>query len=84
MDDHEMIDMHQNRYKYFRWTPRTAKITFAYVVVVPTALVVLAYGTNVRPFLLVSFVEVRKQWKETTYNIKEKLEPKNWLEYIDC
>ncbi|KAI5805627.1 NADH:ubiquinone oxidoreductase 6.6kD subunit, partial [Peziza echinospora] len=38
--------MHQNRYKYFRWTPRTAKITFAYVVVVPGLLGWLAYATK--------------------------------------
>ncbi|KAF8462048.1 NADH:ubiquinone oxidoreductase 6.6kD subunit [Kalaharituber pfeilii] len=38
--------MHQNRYKYFRWTPRTAKITFAYVVVVPSILLWVAYGTE--------------------------------------
>ncbi|KAF2735680.1 hypothetical protein EJ04DRAFT_511629 [Polyplosphaeria fusca] len=25
-----------NRHKYFRWTPRTAWITFAYVVLVPS------------------------------------------------
>ncbi|EPQ66392.1 hypothetical protein BGT96224_2538 [Blumeria graminis f. sp. tritici 96224] len=35
-----------NRYKYFRWTGRTARITFAYVVVVPSILGYLAYKTD--------------------------------------
>ena len=39
--------MHQNRYKFFRWTPRTAKITFWYVVAVPLALGVVAFKTEV-------------------------------------
>lgn len=42
-----LIDMHQNRYKYFRWTPKTAKVTFMYVIVVPAALMALGYGTQV-------------------------------------
>jgi len=38
--------MHMNRYKYFRWTPRTVKITFWYVVVVPSLVGLLAYKTD--------------------------------------
>ncbi|RPB28647.1 hypothetical protein L211DRAFT_833628 [Terfezia boudieri ATCC MYA-4762] len=38
--------MHMNRYKYFRWTPRTVKLTFWYVFAVPTALGYLAYKTE--------------------------------------
>lgn len=36
-----------NRHKYFRWTPRTAWLTFAYVVVVPTILGTAGYMTEV-------------------------------------
>jgi hypothetical protein len=39
--------MNTNRHKYFRWTPRTAWITFAYVLVVPTMVGILAYKTDV-------------------------------------
>ncbi|KAI1326077.1 NADH:ubiquinone oxidoreductase 6.6kD subunit [Xylariaceae sp. FL0255] len=38
--------MQTNRHKYFRWTPRTARITFTYVVVVPALLGILAYKTD--------------------------------------
>ncbi|RKF55469.1 NADHubiquinone oxidoreductase 6.6kD subunit [Golovinomyces cichoracearum] len=37
-----------NRYKYFRWTGRTAKITFAYMVVVPSIIGYIAYTSDVR------------------------------------
>lgn len=40
--------MRKNRYKYFRWTPRTARITFIYVVAVPFLLGVVAKRTDVR------------------------------------
>ncbi|CAI6336581.1 unnamed protein product [Periconia digitata] len=36
-----------NRHKYFRWTPRTAWITFAYVVVVPGLFGIAGYMTDV-------------------------------------
>lgn len=39
--------MNVNRHKYFRWTPRTAWITFAYVVVVPAMLGTAGYMTDV-------------------------------------
>ncbi|KAL2357017.1 hypothetical protein BJ546DRAFT_424476 [Cryomyces antarcticus] len=35
-----------NRAKYFRWTGRTARITFAYVVLVPSMFGYLAYTTD--------------------------------------
>lgn len=43
--------MSMNRYKYFRWTPRTALITINYMVVVPTILTVIAYSTEVCMYL---------------------------------
>lgn len=36
-----------NRHKFFRWTPRTARITFAYVVAFPALIGYLAYTTDV-------------------------------------
>jgi hypothetical protein len=49
------IEMHANRQKYFRWTPRTAGITLMYVAVVPICLGFVAYKTDV------SFTPWRKQ-----------------------
>ena len=40
--------MFTNRHKYFRWTGRTARITFAYVVAFPALIGYLAYTTDVR------------------------------------
>ncbi|KAI1479015.1 hypothetical protein F4774DRAFT_383758 [Daldinia eschscholtzii] len=39
--------MTTNRHKYFRWSPRTARITFIYTVFVPVVLGVIAYRTDV-------------------------------------
>ena len=36
-----------NRHKYFRWTKRTAWLTFAYVVMVPAMLGTAGYMTEV-------------------------------------
>ena len=44
-------DMNANRYKYFRWTPRTAWITFVYVAVVPSVLGYVGYVTEVSGLL---------------------------------
>lgn len=40
-------DLYVNRHQYFRWTPRTAWLTFAYVVAVPSIFGYLAYTTDV-------------------------------------
>ena len=47
-------DMSANRFKYFRWTPRTAWITFVYVAVVPSVLGYIGYVTEVSGLLLFS------------------------------
>ncbi|EEQ28588.1 hypothetical protein McanMca71_005368 [Microsporum canis] len=39
-------DTHKNRYKYFRWTPRTAWISFCYMAVVPGIIGYIAYKTD--------------------------------------
>ncbi|KAF2084048.1 hypothetical protein K490DRAFT_69163 [Saccharata proteae CBS 121410] len=39
-------NINNNRYKYFRWTPRTVWITVAYVFIVPSMLGVVAYTTD--------------------------------------
>jgi hypothetical protein len=45
--------MFLNRHKYFRWTGRTARITFAYVVAFPALIGYLAYTTDVRMLQLI-------------------------------
>lgn len=39
--------MQKTRHHFFRWTPRTARITFMYVVVVPAIFGYVAYKTDV-------------------------------------
>ncbi|KAI0184676.1 NADH:ubiquinone oxidoreductase 6.6kD subunit [Xylaria flabelliformis] len=39
-------NMTTNRHKYFRWTKRTAGLTFAYAIVVPFIVGVIAYQTD--------------------------------------
>lgn len=39
--------MQRTRHQYFRWTPRTARITFMYVCVVPAIMGYIAYKTDV-------------------------------------
>lgn len=41
------LDMQSTRYKYFRWTGRTARITFAYVVMFPAFVGYWGYVTDV-------------------------------------
>ncbi|TGJ79788.1 hypothetical protein E0Z10_g8978 [Xylaria hypoxylon] len=41
-------NMTTNRHKYFRWTPRTAGLTFVYAIAVPFVFGVIAYQTDVR------------------------------------
>ncbi|KAF2469858.1 uncharacterized protein BDR25DRAFT_304261 [Lindgomyces ingoldianus] len=38
--------MWTNRHKYFRWTPRTAWITFVYMVLVPLPVGIAGYMTE--------------------------------------
>ncbi|EFY89888.1 hypothetical protein J3458_020353 [Metarhizium acridum] len=38
--------MQKARHHFFRWTPRTARITFMYVVVVPAIFGYVAYKTD--------------------------------------
>ena len=40
-------DMHANRWKYFRWTPRTTWITLVYAVFVPAAFGYVGFVTDV-------------------------------------
>jgi len=35
--------MSSNRYKYFKWTPKTTRVTVQYVVVIPAILAYFAY-----------------------------------------
>ncbi|KAF4950156.1 hypothetical protein FGADI_8374 [Fusarium gaditjirri] len=38
--------MMKTRHHYFRWTPRTARLTFIYVAVVPSIMGYIAYKTD--------------------------------------
>lgn len=40
-------NMYVKRHEFFRWTPRTAWITFAYVIAVPSAFLYLGFATDV-------------------------------------
>ncbi|MCJ1428065.1 hypothetical protein MMC29_005972, partial [Sticta canariensis] len=47
--DPSLVKYHElnvHRHKHFRWTGRTAWITFTYVVVVPTIVGFMAYKTD--------------------------------------
>ncbi|KKY15820.1 putative nadh:ubiquinone oxidoreductase subunit [Diplodia seriata] len=44
IDDH--TDVGPNRYKYFRWTPRTAWISFWVAIAVPSVVGLVAYNTD--------------------------------------
>ncbi|KAA8911727.1 hypothetical protein FN846DRAFT_934598 [Sphaerosporella brunnea] len=39
-------NLNTNRFRYFRWTPRTAKLNFIYVIAVPALLGYVAYATE--------------------------------------
>ncbi|KAI0122184.1 NADH:ubiquinone oxidoreductase 6.6kD subunit [Daldinia grandis] len=39
-------NMTTNRHKFFRWTPRTARIAFMYTIAVPAIFGVIAYTTD--------------------------------------
>ncbi|KAK2762325.1 hypothetical protein FQN54_001335 [Arachnomyces sp. PD_36] len=39
-------ELNANKYKYFRYTPRTAWISFVYMIAIPGALGVVAYKTD--------------------------------------
>ena len=43
-----LSDMTVNRYKYFRWTPRSARITFVYAVAIPMVLLYCGWRIEVR------------------------------------
>ena len=50
------LDMSANRWKYFRWTPRTAWISFVYIVAVPSVIGYVGYVTDVRLSLFLEMV----------------------------
>ncbi|KKZ67448.1 hypothetical protein EMCG_06899 [[Emmonsia] crescens] len=49
-------ELNVNRYKYFRWTPRTAWISFCYMALVPGVLAYVGYKTDVS-------VQISFNWK---------------------
>lgn len=57
-------DMHMNRHKYFRWTARTTRITFAYMVVFPAFIGYLAYTTDVSNLWRFGLIWVGSWWSK--------------------
>lgn len=55
------IDMFTNRHKYFRWTGRTAAITFVFGAFIPSILGYFAYTTEVRTSIRCLDSEVGRQ-----------------------
>jgi len=53
------LDNSVNRFKHFRWTPRTAWISFAYVVAVPSIIGYIAYVSDVS--------YTRSSWRKQEY-----------------
>jgi hypothetical protein len=49
------IDLNTHRFRYFRWTPRSAKVTFLYAVAFPMFIGSIAYMTEVRNLLRTGF-----------------------------
>lgn len=47
MDANEILDMFVKRHEYFKWTPRTAWLSIAYVIAVPSAFLYMAFKTEV-------------------------------------
>jgi len=39
--------MYVKRHEFFRWTPRTAWLTFVYVIGIPSGFLYMAYRTDV-------------------------------------
>jgi len=44
--------MYTNRHKYFRWTPRTAWLTIAYMVLIPGMFGYMGYVTDVSSLVI--------------------------------
>ncbi|KKY28677.1 putative nadh:ubiquinone oxidoreductase subunit [Phaeomoniella chlamydospora] len=38
-----VYDLNKNRYKYFKWTPRTARVAFVYAGLIPASLAYVFY-----------------------------------------
>jgi hypothetical protein len=45
------LDMYVKRHEYFRWTKRTAFLSFAYAIAVPSAFLYMAFKTEVSKLL---------------------------------
>ena len=42
-----MVDMYVKRHEFFRWTSRTAFLTFTYVIAVPSVFLYMGFATDV-------------------------------------
>lgn len=66
------LGMHDNRHKYFRWTPRTAWITIVYVVIVPSVIGTIAYRTDVSSYPASGITKAQLRYKGK-YDLRGKL-----------
>lgn len=55
-----IADLYVKRHEYFRWTPRTARIAFMYVIAVPAAVGYLFYKTDVCGQRLINIEEKQR------------------------
>ena len=65
--------MQKTRHHFFRWTPRNARITFMYVLVVPAIVGYVAYKTDVRvaPNKITSFL-IKSRLRRLTMSVNQK------------
>lgn len=57
--------MMTERYRYFKWTPRTTWITFAYVIAFPALIGYIGYTTDVS-CLVFDRIAPRDSWSTST------------------
>ncbi|KAL1642969.1 hypothetical protein SLS58_005211 [Diplodia intermedia] len=73
-------DVGPNRYKYFRWTPRTAWISFWVAIAVPSVVGLVAYNTDLVPgkrkTISLGSQGQWKKWLSPEYNGKYDLRGK--------
>lgn len=75
--------MQKNRYKYFRWTPRTATITFMYVIVGPAIVGYIGYKTQVSDALGRKRAVDKQPWESSLSSIADDTTSfRDYLTYV--
>jgi hypothetical protein len=60
--------MYVKRHEYFRWTPRTAWLSFVYVIAVPSAFLYMANKTEVSLLAPAVPLPSLKSWRDADRN----------------